>query len=229
MSYAFKDHPLITLVPLCLGIILFVASFLLGRNKKSGPVKTSEPIEKSSLAQIKWLGKKLWGFVSGIARHIWKFGLFYGFFAGIISTLLVLIAIIWYGVFAYPLPWKVIDPTDPRFDPMEFRFTDYESGVKEAAFYSCLFPAGTEKTYIDKILVDAGKARVKARKSKDYYAESPEDKTFYYTFRSLGAAITEQLLPVPQGEFTLTLSLIYDKDMKLKSAGWLNTPCPKKD
>ncbi|MCK5385035.1 MAG: hypothetical protein KAJ29_05610 [Alphaproteobacteria bacterium] len=38
MSYAFKNHPLITLVPLCLGIILFVAPFLLGRNKKSEPV-----------------------------------------------------------------------------------------------------------------------------------------------------------------------------------------------
>jgi hypothetical protein len=225
-----EDQPLITLVPLCLGFILLVASFLLGKNKESKPVKTLEPIEKSSLAQIKWLGKKMWGFVSGIFRHIWKFGLFYGFFAGIISTLLVIVAILWYGVFAHPLPWKVTDPRDPRFDPMEFRFTDYKSREEEeTVFYSCFLSKGTEKAFVDKILVDAGGARVKEHKSKYFTSKYPEHREFSYTFRSLGAAITEPFFPVPQGEFNIRFSIMYDKDLKLTDANWVNIPCAKEN
>ena len=54
-------------------------------------------------------------------------------------------------------PFKVTDPNDPNFDPNKFSFSDYKSYEMYNTF-RVLFPVGTEKSYVDRVLVKAGKA-----------------------------------------------------------------------
>lgn len=74
---------------------------------------------------------------------------------------------------------KVIDPSDPRFDPMKFRFEDYaglhtdpEPKLLTPALLK-MFPPGTEEAYIDKILVEqAGAGKYKYRGNDKGYRYS---------------------------------------------------------
>lgn len=82
---------------------------------------------------------------------------------GAICIILVLCSIfsfIRYGVFEAPLPWKVTDTSDARFNPEKFRLTDYGSDSQFQKSLSILFPVGTEKSYVDRISVDVGGATV---------------------------------------------------------------------
>lgn len=58
-------------------------------------------------------------------------------------------------------PMKVIDPSDPQFNPDNFKFSDYydndEMSLAEA--YRILFPPGTPKAFVDRVLVGAGRAK----------------------------------------------------------------------
>ncbi|MCB9989805.1 MAG: hypothetical protein H6867_00310 [Rhodospirillales bacterium] len=58
-------------------------------------------------------------------------------------------------------PGKVTDPSDPNFDPMQFRFEDYRSREEFQPVLRQMFPVGTPKEHIDKILIDAGGAKDK--------------------------------------------------------------------
>lgn len=53
---------------------------------------------------------------------------------------------------------KVTDPAAPGFDPDKFSFSDYydnkEMTLAEA--YKILFPPGTPKEFVDRVLVKAG-------------------------------------------------------------------------
>jgi hypothetical protein len=55
---------------------------------------------------------------------------------------------------------KVIDPSDPRFDPTKFSFEDFRQRHfgQPIVYFNKLFPAGTDKAYVDKILVTVGHA-----------------------------------------------------------------------
>jgi hypothetical protein len=72
-------------------------------------------------------------------------------------------------------PFKVTDPNDPRFDPMEFDFKNYHhKNLTVREVFPVLFPIGTSKDYVDKVLVQAGKAKSyqsKTNKSEWIYKE----------------------------------------------------------
>ena len=71
----------------------------------------------------------------------------------------VLVALVIATVLVAPNPFKVTDPADPRFDPEKFSFRDYggigEIPLKDAM--QILFPPGTEKSFVDHVLVDTAR------------------------------------------------------------------------
>ncbi|MES2728942.1 MAG: hypothetical protein V4621_02435 [Pseudomonadota bacterium] len=72
----------------------------------------------------------------------------------IILFLLCLGAFIVYGEnFGYP--FKVTDPADPRFRVEQFDFADYRMD-RDALVHAfrVLFPVGTDKAFVDKVLVE---------------------------------------------------------------------------
>jgi hypothetical protein len=115
-------------------------------------------------------------------------------------------------------PNKVIDPNDTNFDPMEFRFEDYPSESKHKddltpfmihEAYRVMFPVGTPKHRVDKILVEQAGAT-----SKKSYKKEMNEHSIYYRkdkLTNLSAWI---------------LNVRYDNDFKLKNIkigqkGWL--------
>jgi hypothetical protein len=56
-------------------------------------------------------------------------------------------------------PFKVTDPSDPRFDPMKFDFNDYRNHKEMAEVLRVLFPVGTPMERVDEILVGVGGGR----------------------------------------------------------------------
>jgi hypothetical protein len=81
-------------------------------------------------------------------------------------TLIVLAGIVLLvGTFLYlyvPNPAKITDPYHPWFNPDNFRFEDYMvTRCVEKEVLAKLFPVGTEKLFVDRVLVDAGGARIK--------------------------------------------------------------------
>lgn len=70
----------------------------------------------------------------------------------------------WYTDIRPVFAGKVVtDPDDPKFDPMQFRFEYYNSrsgnewDLPKALIK--MFPPGTNKTYIDKVLIEVAGAR----------------------------------------------------------------------
>ena len=71
----------------------------------------------------------------------------------------ILLIVICLATIAVWNPFKITDPNSPLFDPMKFSFRDY--GIKEELdIFRKLFPIGTEKEFIDRVLVDAGNANM---------------------------------------------------------------------
>jgi hypothetical protein len=56
-------------------------------------------------------------------------------------------------------PFKVTDPNDPNFDPMKFRFSDYNHN-EEIEVFRKIFPVGTKKEFVDQVFVEAGNANM---------------------------------------------------------------------
>ncbi len=158
----------------------------------------------------------LCGFFCALFRHVQKFGLFYGFISGSLATLCVLAALVWYVVLEYPAPWKIIDPADPRFDPMKFEFTDYGPNTELQKTLNTLFPPGTEKTYVDKILGNIGGARIEKVTGKNPYKDNPSDQEYYCEYRTIRSMVGDYLSHMPEGEFAWKVLLTYDEDNKLK-------------
>jgi hypothetical protein len=83
----------------------------------------------------------------------------------------------WKGIDATGAPLKAIDPDDPRFEPEQFAFEDYEGNehllpgaLKKA------FPPGTDKAYVDRILVEAGNTSITKNEGEgDYTYLWPKD------------------------------------------------------
>ena len=51
-------------------------------------------------------------------------------------------------------PFKVTDPNDARFDPDQFSFYDYDNYTERRAALKKVFPVGTSKEDVDKILLE---------------------------------------------------------------------------
>lgn len=88
---------------------------------------------------------------------------------------LALVIVCMGALMSFTNPFKVTDPNDPRFDPMEFRFEDYhDENLTVREVFPILFPIGTSKEYVDKVLVQAGNAKTyqsKTNQSEWIYKE----------------------------------------------------------
>lgn len=78
----------------------------------------------------------------------------------------MLAAVFLYGVLAFPLPWKVIDPADPRFDVTKFRLTDYQSSVPTYIVKATLFPSSFKVEDVAEYISESDKKK-KNRKKKE--------------------------------------------------------------
>lgn len=58
-------------------------------------------------------------------------------------------------------PFKVTDPADPKFKPENFRFEDYPGIPPMTEALRKLFPVGTDREFVEKVLIDAGGAKLK--------------------------------------------------------------------
>lgn len=87
-------------------------------------------------------------------------------------------------------PFKITDPADPRFDPDSFSFSDYASRDELIHVYKTIFPIGTPKPFVDRVLVTAGGAQCAiANKSIPdlYYCRQPRT---LHDWDTLGAHFT---------------------------------------
>lgn len=73
--------------------------------------------------------------------------------------------------FWYAAPFKVKDPSDPRFKKESFRFIDYKSRKDLDAALDLLIPVGATKTEVEKLIVDIGGAESEgvSKYSKGFY------------------------------------------------------------
>lgn len=89
--------------------------------------------------------------------------------------MLTLIIVCVWVLMSFSNPFKVTDPNDPRFDPMRFNFKDYHhENLTVREVFPILFPIGTSKDYVDKVLIQAGSAKSyqsKTNKSEWVYKE----------------------------------------------------------
>lgn len=92
-------------------------------------------------------------------------------------------------------PFKITDPNDPKFDPYKFSFGDFNA-QNEKYYLQALFPIGTDKVFIDKILIGAGKAKK---------FQSSGDKNIWHY------AIPEIITGFGRGSYIV----IYDKNDRL--------------
>ncbi len=122
--------------------------------------------QRTSAGQIRWVFNGLWLLICRIGRHFSRCRGIYGFLAGWVSAILMLAAVFWYGILAFPLPWKVIDPADPRFDVTKFRLTDYQHSVPTYIVKEALFPSSFEVEDVAEYIAEFEK-RKKYRKKKE--------------------------------------------------------------
>jgi hypothetical protein len=100
-----------------------------------------------------------------------------------------------------PNPFKITDPYHPRFKPDNFRFEDYVvSTCAEKEIMAKLFPVGTDKSFVDRVLVNSGGA--KASKNNNHKNEY----NYYYVPRHWAAFF---------GDLTWNMSVTYNDDGKV--------------
>jgi hypothetical protein len=149
--------------------------------------------ERTSAAQISWVVDKVESMGRCFARHIGRYGLGYGFLGGVAATILTLAAVVWYGVLAYPLPWKVTDPKSHEYNKNSFQFTDYETKKDLLTALKVLLPIGTPKMEVDALLESQGGA---GKTLYDMRAAAKNGETRYvYTYKNARSFIQDRLHP----------------------------------
>lgn len=132
-------------------------------------------------------------------------------------ALFFIFSFLWHGVFEAPLPWKVTDTSDSRFNPEKFRLTDYGGKVNFQKNLEILFPVGTEKSYVDRISVDIGKAA-----TKEFSPKHPmyhDNIYFDYGYHNQARWYLWRYIPVPHAPDDWPSHLFrveYDTNLRVK-------------
>lgn len=168
---------------------------------------------RTSAKQIAGFLKATGAALGATARHIQKLGLVYGFLFGSATTIAVAAALLWYGVFAFPLPWKVTDPTDPRFDKQNFTVTDYGSQDEFDDALEAMFPIGTKREAVDAAMEKAG-ARIKPYKPAKHETSPPN--LYYYEFWNLRSLWYSLLTMTSDDEFTWRAAIYFDEEDRVE-------------
>ena len=141
-----------------------------------------------------------------------------GFSLGVVTTVIVLILSGWFILLEAPFPWKVTDPSDTRFSSMNFKYTDYSSQKDLQESLREMFPVGTDKAQIDKVLVETAKGSIERYNHKH---PSMVDKiTYRYgydnIFRKIPIYIFKYAIPTPPKDWpSHYVSIDYDQNDKL--------------
>lgn len=69
----------------------------------------------------------------------------------------VIVIIVLMGI-ARVNPFKITDPSNLQFNPDNFSFNDYKNDPEMTETFQKLFPVGTKKEFVDKVLIKAGGA-----------------------------------------------------------------------
>ncbi len=135
-----------------------------------------------------------------------------------ISIALLMFVIVRISVLEAPYPWKVIDASDPKFDPDKFRLTDYGGNTQLQRNLDLLFPVGTEKLYVDRISVDIGGATVKIHVPKHpmYHDNTYYDYGYHNKARWTARHAIPFIPPLPSDWSSHLFRVEYDKDLKVK-------------
>jgi len=104
--------------------------------------------------------------------------------------------------------FKVKDPADSRFDPMKFSYLDYRGTVHLQEIFPKIFPVGTDKAFVDKVLIDAGGAFARKRNVNPKY---PDWIKYNYIYR--GTTYYRKLLML--GPVTENMGFYFDKENKV--------------
>lgn len=70
----------------------------------------------------------------------------------------VLVALVIATILVAPNPFKITDPTDPRFDPNRFQFRDYSNREAYQRALAVIFPIGMPREQAEKRMLNAGSA-----------------------------------------------------------------------
>lgn len=126
---------------------------------------------------------------------------------GILLFLCLLYSLVVYGLFEYPLPWKVVDPTDPRFNVSNLHFTDYKDRTELGAAMRELFPPGTSKAIVDDTLAKADVTSVKVSAGP----KGPQN-VYHYSYRNLRSLVLEIISLRPAGDSSWKIGVQYDEN-----------------
>ncbi len=128
------------------------------------------------------------------------------------------VPLFWFVGMEKPIPWKVTDPSDPNFKIEEFRFTDYTSEHKLELALEILFPVGTDKAYVDKILGEIAKTEIKQVKFR--HPTMQDQIEFRYGHNNQIRKIIVSFMPVagpPYWDPSHNVSIEYEKNFTVKS------------
>lgn len=107
---------------------------------------------------------------------------------------------------------KVTDPADPRFDPMKFSYFDYKGTGERQKIFPVLFPVGTDKSFVDKVLVDAGRAKAERITDPKMYININSDWIAYSYFFEGTTAYRELM---GWGPVTENIGFYFDRNNKV--------------
>lgn len=102
-------------------------------------------------------------------------------------------------------PFKVTNPNDPRFDPMQFKFSDYQSTDVMTNILPKLLKPGSEQSFVEEVLVTSGGAW----RSVD----NDDTRLIYYRWRYPLREWRRFLTP----DTHATLTALYDSSGKLQA------------
>lgn len=160
--------------------------------------------DRTSIIQI----KSLVSIIAPLGRHLRRRSAVYSFFAGSATTVLLALVFVWYVLFAFPVPWKVTDPDDPRFEATQFRFTDYDNSTELGEALRAIIPVGMPKDQVDQILSKAGaqvRPYIPGRNAKN------PPNLFYYAYGNYRSIFFDVLYMTPFGDNAWKAGIYYDQ------------------
>jgi hypothetical protein len=137
----------------------------------------------------------------------------YALLGASLSVFFVLFLLLKYFLFAYPLPWKIVHPKHPSFNINLFKISDYQENNQQLAnALNCLFPVGTPKADVDKIMVGIAGAEVypNIKSNKKLVGENE----YLYMYSSAKIKFFHKYYPINNVYKILVIK--YDKNNRLE-------------
>ncbi|MGE4314204.1 MAG: hypothetical protein AB7E85_08040 [Pseudobdellovibrionaceae bacterium] len=96
----------------------------------------------------------------------------------IFTSIILIFALAAFWWFA---PFTIKDPANPLYNPSSFSFRFIMSREKAVDTFSKLFPPGTDKAFVDQVLIEEGGAKVFGGYNEKYGYKNTDVRFFIYT------------------------------------------------